>query len=83
MARRKALFIAARAERGSEMRALSIVSGICVLFTTLAYAHLWHHFFTAVPHQDAGLGFWASMIPAAIAGVFSLVGGGMLLKRSR
>ena len=32
---------------------------------------------------ELSLGFWASMIPAAIARVFSLVGGGLLLKRTR
>jgi hypothetical protein len=65
------------------MRALSILSGICVLFTTLAYAHLWHQFMHVVHGGELSLGFWASMIPAAIAGVFSLVGGGLLVKRTR
>jgi hypothetical protein len=66
------------------MRALSILSGICVLFTTLAYAHLWLHFLMPAVHGGKlSLGFWASMIPAAIAGFFSLVGGGLLVKRTR
>jgi hypothetical protein len=66
------------------MRALSILSGICVLFITLAYAHLWHHFLMHAVHGGkVSLGFWASVISAAIAGVFSLVGAGLLLKRTR
>jgi hypothetical protein len=33
------------------MRALNISCGIAVLFTSLAYAHLLHHYFINAPHE--------------------------------
>jgi hypothetical protein len=66
------------------MRILNIVCGICVLFTTLAYAHLLHHHFV---HSFSGeihtAAFWAAYIPAFAAGVFALIGGCLLLPRPR
>ena len=63
------------------MRALHILSGIAVLFTSLGYAHLVHHFFTHSPHGD--LGFWTFMVPAIAAGILSFIGAFLLLKRTR
>jgi hypothetical protein len=62
------------------MRAVSILCGIGVLFTTLGYAHLVTHFLT---HTHAGQThqpwFWALSALAIAAGIFSAVGGFLLL----
>jgi hypothetical protein len=67
------------------MRALNIICGICVLFATLAYGHILHHHF--MHSQDGGaqggLLFWSLFLLAALAGLFSLIGGCLLLKRPR
>ena len=63
------------------MRALATLCGIAVLFTTLAYGHIIHHHLTHAAHAD--LAFWALMIPAIAAGILSLVGAFLLLKRAR
>jgi hypothetical protein len=66
------------------MRTLYILCGICVLFTTLAYAHLLHHHlvhsFADAPHSTL---FWIAFIAAFAAGVFSFIGGCVLLKGRR
>jgi len=65
------------------MRTLRIVSGICVLFTTLAYAHLVHHHTTHASAQELhSMSFWALTILANLAGIFSLIAGYLLLRRS-
>lgn len=67
------------------MRILNVVSGIAVLFTTLAFAHLLHHhFFYAATHDDAhNPVFLAGMLLLMIVGVLSLIGGCLLLRRGR
>ena len=67
------------------MRILNIISGIAVLFTTLAFAHLLHHhFFFAASHDDAhNPVFLAGMALGVIIGILSLVGGCLLLRRGR
>ena len=66
------------------MRILNISSGIAVLFATLAYWHLLHHFFLGVRHDGVqGPAVWLGLTAGAVAGVFSLVGGCLLLKRGR
>ena len=67
------------------MRVLNIVSGIAVLFTTLAFAHLLHHhFFLAATHDDAhNPVFLAGMVLGVVVGILSLIGGCLLLRRGR
>jgi hypothetical protein len=66
------------------MRVLNLVSGVAVLFTTLAFGHLLeHHFSHASPENYRSPVFWLLVVAAAIVGVFSLVGGFTLLKRVR
>ena len=65
------------------MRALNIICGICVLFATLAYGHILHHHFMRSADDGRGLLFWSLFLLAAVAGIFSLIGGCLLLKRSR
>jgi hypothetical protein len=63
------------------MRILSILSGIAVLLTTIAYAHLLHHHlmnsFSENLHNAAFLAGWTA---GAVVGVFALIGGCLLLK---
>jgi uncharacterized membrane protein len=67
------------------MRALNIVSGIAVLFTTLAFAHLLHHHFSNAATRDDAHNpvFLAGMGLLVIVGIFSLIGGVLLLRRGR
>jgi hypothetical protein len=66
------------------MRALNFVSGVAVLFTTLAYGHLLeHHFSHAFAEDHRSALFWLVMVVTVAAGIFSLVGGLTLLKRTR
>jgi hypothetical protein len=66
------------------MRTLNILSGVAVLLTTFAYAHLLHHFFL---HADRGSHhnpvFWVAFIAAVGVGVLSFIGGCLLLKGNR
>jgi hypothetical protein len=65
------------------MRILKFVSGVGVLFTSLAYVHLLHHYFMNASSADVhDLRFLGSMTAAAAAGVFSLIGAFVLLKGS-
>jgi CDP-diglyceride synthetase len=63
------------------MRILKIISAIAVLFTSLAFVHLFHHFAKHAPHDQPWV--WALLVVMAIAGIFSFVGGFLLLKSAR
>jgi hypothetical protein len=64
------------------MRILNISSGIAVLFTTLAYAHiLHHHLMHASPDDHHSPLFWLAIFLALAAGILSLIGALLLLKR--
>jgi hypothetical protein len=63
------------------MRVLNIMCGVAVLFTTLAFGHLLHHHAMNAGHGD--LAFWAMFSVAVIVAIFSLIGGCLLLRRSR
>jgi len=65
------------------MRIFHVLSGLAVLFTSLAYVHIWHHFLTHAHAPDRTAGFWLAMVAAAVVGVFSFVGGYLLLRRAR
>jgi hypothetical protein len=66
------------------MRILNIVSGVSVLFTTLAYGHLLHHYFAYATHDAyRNPRFWAAILAAGGAGTLSFIGGFLLLKRIR
>lgn len=66
------------------MRILNILCGVSVLFVTLGYGHLVHHFLTHSPHESYGSPlFWAAMLAAIAAGILSFLGGLLLLKRLR
>jgi hypothetical protein len=66
------------------MRILSALTGIAVLFTTLAFAHLMHHHFmgaTSADHQSPA--FLAGFGLAVVVEILSFIGGCLLIRRSR
>jgi uncharacterized membrane protein YqjE len=66
------------------MRILNILSGLAVLFTTLAFAHLLHHLSLHATHDDVhSLAFLAGMAALVVVGILSFIGGCLLLRRGR
>jgi uncharacterized protein with PQ loop repeat len=72
------------AREGPLLRIINVLSGLAVLITTLAFAHLVHHFFKQSPNDDIhNPVFWIGFVFAIAVGIFSFVGGGLLLRRGR
>jgi hypothetical protein len=65
------------------MRIVSILSGLAVLFTTLAFAHLLHHYFLNAGEAAHSPPFLVGMVIGVVVGIFSFVGGCLLLRRGR
>lgn len=61
------------------MKGLRVVSGACVLFVALGYGHLLAHHFMHSTAAERGATFWGIFLTTAVAGVFAVVGGVLLL----
>jgi len=57
------------------------LSGVAVLLLTLHFTHVLRHAFADWPHD--GPYFWAGMAAGVVVWIFSLIGGVLLLTRSR
>jgi hypothetical protein len=65
------------------MRILNALSGLSVLLTTLAFAHLLHHYYINAGDTAHSPPFLAGMIFGAIVLILSFLGGCLLLRRAR
>ncbi len=64
------------------MRLLCILSGLAVLLTTAAFAHLLHHYYMHAGDVHNPL-FMTGMAVGIVIGVFSLLGAFLLLRLGR
>jgi len=65
------------------MRLLNIASGIAVLLTTAAFAHMLHHFQTHAGEDVHNPLFVTGMVVGIVIGIFSLVGAVLLFRGAR
>jgi hypothetical protein len=66
------------------MRILNLLCGVAVLLTTVALAHLLHRYYlSAGPDAFQNPVFVVGFSFGVGVGIFSLIGGGLLLRRGR
>jgi hypothetical protein len=65
------------------MRILYILSGLAVLFTTLAFAHLLHHYYLNAGEAAHSPPFLAGTGIGIVVGALSFIGGCLLIRRGR
>ena len=65
------------------MRVLNIVCGICVLLVSLHLVHAIYHFLGIASREGMSTSaLWSGTALAALVGIFSFVGGYLLLRRA-
>jgi hypothetical protein len=66
------------------MKSVNVLSGVAVLLTTLAFGHLLHRYFVnALPEAVHDPAFMGGMAGGVVVGIFSFIGGCLLLRRGR
>jgi F0F1-type ATP synthase assembly protein I len=65
------------------MRKLNVASGIAVLLTTVAFAHMLYHFQTHAGQDVHNPVFITGMIVGIVVGIFSLIGAFLLFRGGR
>lgn len=63
------------------MRTLNVAAGIGVLFSTVAYGHLIHHYIAGTIREPGVAQFWIGIGVGILAGVLSFIGGCLLILR--
>lgn len=65
------------------MRILSFLSGLAVLFSSLALLHIVHYYADHAFATDQTPALWIKIVGTLVIDVFSLVGGILLLRNAR
>ena len=65
------------------MRILNILSGLAVLFTTVAFGHLLHHYSVYAGEGAHSPPFLLGMTIGVVVAFFSFIGGCLLLRQAR
>jgi len=64
------------------LRVLNVICGLAVMLVSLHLVHAIHHFVSRPPRDVSGATIWMGAALAAVIGVFSFVGGCLLIRRS-
>ena len=65
------------------MRVFEFVCELAVLFCTMGYFHIIHHYSREAIRDGGTAGFWILIAVASVLGVLSAAGGCLLVRRSR
>jgi hypothetical protein len=65
------------------VKLFDFVCGLAVLFCTLGYFHIIHHYSREALRDGGTPGLWLAIAFATVIGALSAVGGCLLVRRSR